>query len=537
MSAHVPPVRAGAGASRRLALAVLCAGQLMVILDGTIVNVALPSIQESLGFSPSGLGWVVNAYLIPFGGLLLLSGRFGDLFGRRRVFTTGLAVFTAASLLCGVAQSPAVLLVSRFAQGVGGAITSSVTLAMVVTLFTEPRERAGAIGVYSFVQSAGGTLGLLLGGVLTQTVGWHWIFFVNVPIGAVAVFMARRTLRAEEGAGRGKSADALGACLVTAALMLAVYTIVEAAGHGFGSPRTLGLGLAALVLLALFVVRQAKAADPLLPPRMFAFRNVSGALGTHTLMISGMFGFQFLAVLYMQKVLGFDAVQTGFGVVPVSLLIGLMSLFLAPRLIARAGHRTVLLGALVLIAGGLALLGRIPADGAYLTDVFPATVPLGTGFGLAMPALAGLAMSGADPGDSGLASGMFNTMQQVGASLGLAVLSTLAASRTSTALADGTARAEALTEGYQLAFRVGSCFVLGALVVAATVLRNPPRPGPAPAARPGTASAARSGTASAVRPGTAPVDRPGTAPAARPGTAPADRPAAARSTETGTTSP
>jgi EmrB/QacA subfamily drug resistance transporter len=497
MSAQAVPARAGTGASRRLALAILCAGQLMVILDGTIVNVALPAVQESLGFSPSNLGWVVNAYLIPFGGLLLLSGRFGDLFGRKRVFTTGLVVFTAASMLCGLAQSSAMLLVSRFVQGVGGAVTSSVSLAMVVTMFTEPKERAKAIGVYSFVQSAGGTLGLLLGGVLTQAISWHWIFFVNVPIGAMAVFMAQRHLRAEEGAGKGKSTDALGAVLITAALMLAVSTIVEAADYGTGSTHTLGFGLTTLVLLAVFVVRQAKAADPLLPPRMFKFRNVSGALGTHTLMISGMFSFQFLAVLYMQKVLGFDEVQTGFGVVPVSLLIGLMSLFLAPRLIARMGPRTVLLGALVLISGGLALLGQISDDGAYFTDVFPATVPLGIGFGLAMPSLAGLAMSGATPQDSGLASGMFNTMQQVGASLGLAVLSTLAASHTNAALGEGTTRADALTEGYQLAFRIGSCFVLGALVVAATVLRNPPKPGAAPAARPVSVQPTETDTASA----------------------------------------
>ncbi|WP_199808380.1 MFS transporter [Streptomyces sp. NRRL S-1022] len=497
MSAQAVAARAGSGVSRWLALAILCAGQLMVILDGTIVNVALPSIQESLGFSPSNLGWVVNAYLIPFGGLLLLSGRFGDLFGRTRVFTTGLVVFTLASLLCGLAQNPAMLLASRFLQGAGGAVTSSVTLAMVVTMFTEPGERAKAIGVYSFVQSAGGTLGLLLGGVLTQTISWHWIFFVNVPIGAVAVFMAQRHLRAEEGAGNGRSTDALGAVLITAALMLAVYTIVEAADYGFGSAHTLGFGLGTLVLLVLFLVRQARAADPLLPPRMFRFRNVSGALGAHTFMISGMFGFQFLAVLYLQKVLGFDQVQTGFGVVPVSLLIGLMSLFLAPRLIAKVGPRPVLLVALALISGGLALLGQISADGAYLTDVFPATVPLGIGFGLAMPSLAGLAMSGATPQDSGLASGMFNTMQQVGASLGLAVLSTLAASHTSTLLGDGTGRADALTEGYRLAFRVGACFVLGALVVAATVLRNPPRPAAAPAPRPAAAQPAQTDTASA----------------------------------------
>ncbi|MFF5442300.1 MFS transporter [Streptomyces achromogenes] len=461
--------------SRRLAPAILCAGQLMVILDGTIVNVALPAIQESLGFSSSALGWVVNAYLIPFGGLLLLSGRLGDLFGRKRVFVAGLVVFTGASLLCGLAQSATVLLVARFVQGAGGAVTSSVTLAMIVTMFTEPGERARAIGVYSFVQSAGGTLGLLLGGVLTRAAGWHWIFFVNVPIGVAAAVLAQRVLASEQGAGRGKGTDALGAVLITSSLMSAVYAVVAAAGHGFGSARTLGSGLAALVLLAAFAVRQARAEHPLLPPRMFRHRAVSGALAAHALMISGMFGFQFLAVLYMQKVLGLDEVETGAGVVPVSLLIGIMSLFLAPRLIGRFGARAVLLAALVLIGAGLGVLGWIRADGAYLADVFPATVPLGAGFGLAMPALAGLAMSGATPQDAGLASGMFNTVQQVGASLGLAVLSALAASHTGALLRDGASRGEALTGGYQLAFRTGAVFVLGALVIAVTVLRTPRR--------------------------------------------------------------
>ncbi|MCP2169715.1 MFS transporter [Goodfellowiella coeruleoviolacea] len=495
MSTQAMPAPAGQ-VSRWLALAILCAGQLMVILDGTIVNVALPSIQESLGFSPSNLGWVVNAYLIPFGGLLLLSGRFGDLFGRKRVFITGLVVFTAASLLCGLAQNAGTLLVARFAQGAGGAVTSSVTLAVVVTMFTEPGKRARAIGVYSFVQSAGGTLGLLLGGVLTQTTSWHWIFFVNVPIGAATAVLAHRHLRAEQGANQGSSVDVLGAALVTAALVLAVYTIVAAADHGFGSVHTLVFGLGALVLLAAFLVRQARAEDPLLPPRMFRFRNVSGALATHTLMISGMFSFQFLAVLYMQRVLGFDEVRTGFGVVPVSLLIGLMSLLFAPRLIARFGGRAVLLGALVLIAGGLGILGQVSVDGTYLSEVFPATVPLGLGFGLAMPALAGLAMSGATPGDSGLASGMFNTMQQVGSSLGLAVLSTLAATRTSALLAGGTAGTDALTGGYRLAFRVGACLVLAALVVAALVLRTARRSAAAPATGPGTAQPAEANTTS-----------------------------------------
>ncbi|GAA2311626.1 DHA2 family efflux MFS transporter permease subunit [Nonomuraea roseoviolacea subsp. roseoviolacea] len=461
-------------------MAGICAGQLIVILDGTIVNVALPSIQQSLGFSASGLGWVVNAYLIPFGGLLLLCGRMGDLLGRKRLFITGLGVFTGASLLCGLAESPAMLLAARFLQGTGGAVASSVTLAMVVTMYADPRARAGALGVYSFVQSAGGTLGLLLGGVLTQTAGWHWIFIVNVPIGVAALALAVRVLRAERGTGLGAGLDVPGAALATAALLLAVYTIVGVSGHGWNSVHTLGCGIGAVALLIAFVVRQAKAADPLLPPRMFKGRDVLGALGTHTLMICGMFGFQFLAVLYMRKVLGLSEVQTGLGVVPVSLLIGLMSLLFAPRLIARFGARVVLLVALALIALGLGILGRISVDGTYVTDILPATFPLGVGFGLAMPSLAGLAMSGAAPSDAGLASGMFNTMQQVGSSLGLAILSTLAASRTGTLLADGATQAGALTGGYRLAFQVGTGFVLAAIAVAALVLRTPRPPADRP---------------------------------------------------------
>ncbi|MFT2019481.1 MFS transporter [Streptomyces sp. 796.1] len=449
----------------------------MVILDGTIVNVALPSIRRSLDLSPAGLGWVINAYLLPFGGLLLLSGRLGDLFGRKRVFVTGLAVFTAASLLCGLAQNAPMLLVARFLQGAGGAVTSSVTLAMVVTMFTEPRERARAIGVYSFVQSAGGALGLLLGGVLAQTVGWHWIFIVNVPIGAAAIALAVRRIAPESGTGRGRSTDAWGAALITLALMLAVYAIVEVPQRGATSARTLGLGAGALALLVAFALRQARAADPLLPPRMFRSRTVTGALGTHVLLISGLFGFQFFAVLYMQQVLGFDEVRTGLGIVPVAVLIGGMSLFLAPRLIGGYGPRAALLVGLALIAVGLGLLGQVSPGGAYASHVLPATLPLGAGFGLAMPALAGLAMAGATPADSGLASGMFNTVQQVGSALGLAVLSTLAISRTDDLLAAGTPEPAALTAGYQLAFRVGACLVIAAFAVAAVALRTVNSPG------------------------------------------------------------
>ncbi|WP_119296118.1 MFS transporter [Streptomyces sp. YIM 130001] len=470
------PVRrtnSSAQTSRWSALAVLCAGQLMVILDGTIVNVALPSIQRDLGFSSSGLAWVVNIYLVPFGGLLLLAGRFGDLIGRKRVFITGLILFTAASLLCGVSQDPAVLLASRFVQGIGGAVTSAVTLGMVVNLFPQPKERAKAIGVYSFVQSAGGSMGLLAGGALTQTVSWHWIFFVNVPIGIVAALLAGRVLASEHGVGLGKGTDVVGALLVTSALMLSVYTIAETTNYGWTSAHTLSFGAAALTLLLAFVARQAKAPQPLLPLRVFRSRNVSGALGIQALMVAGMFSFQFLCVLYLQKVLGFDEIHTGLGIFPVSVAIGALSLGLSPKLIAHFGPRAVLLPGLVLIAAGLAALGRVPAGGSYVVDVLPALLPLGIGFGLAMPSLATLAMSAATPQDSGIASGMFNTMQQIGSAFGLAVLSTLATSHTDALLGDGASTASALTGGYQLAFRIGSGLVAVALLLAATLLRSP----------------------------------------------------------------
>ncbi|MER5746457.1 MFS transporter [Streptomyces sp. NPDC002225] len=467
--------------SRWSALVVLCAGQLMVILDGTIVSVALPSIQHGLGFSPSSLAWVVNAYLVPFGGLLLLAGRLGDLIGRKRVFIAGLGVFTAASLLCGVSQDPATLLASRFVQGIGGAVTSAVTLGMVVTLFPQPRERARAIGVYSFVQSAGGSLGLLVGGALTQTIGWHWIFFVNVPVGAVAVLAAWRVLAPGQGVGLGRGTDVLGALLVTSALMLGVYTIVETADRGWASAHTLSRGAVALALLLAFVVRQARASHPLLPLRVFRSRDVAGAMGIQALMVAGMFSFQFLCVLYLQKVLHFDEMRTGLGIFPVSVAIGALSLALSPRLIARFGPRAVLLPGLALIAAGLAALGRVPVGGSYAVDVLPALLPLGVGFGLAMPALATLAMSAATPQDSGITSGMFNTMQQIGSAFGLAVLSTLANARTDALLSGGTSPVPALTDGYRLAFRVGACLVAVSLLLAATLLRSP-----VPARRPRT---------------------------------------------------
>jgi EmrB/QacA subfamily drug resistance transporter len=458
--------------TRWQALVVLCAGMLMIILDGTIVNVALPAIQEDLGFSQSSLAWVVNAYLIAFGGLLLLAGRLGDLIGRKRVFMSGLALFTAASLLCGLSGSQETLIGARFLQGVGGALGSSVILGMIVTMFPEPREQAKAIGVFSFVASAGASIGLLLGGVLTQGISWNWIFFVNVPIGIVVAVLAARLVASERGIGLREGADVGGAVLVTAALMLGVYTIVEAVDYGWGSLHTLGLGAVSLLLLGAFVARQATAAKPLLPLRLFASRNVSGANVIQFLMVAGMFGMFFSGVLFMQRVLGYDAVQTGFAFLPVSLGIGVLSLGFSANLTMRYGARPVLLVGLALIVPALALLTRAPMDAGYFVDLLPSMVLLGVGAGLVFPALTTLAMSGATPSDAGLASGLLNTTLQVGGAVGLSVLATLATSRTDSLLADGEGTVSALTGGYHLAFGVAAGILVAAIVVAATVLQG-----------------------------------------------------------------
>ena len=459
--------------NRWAALYVLCAGMLMIILDGTIVNVALPSIQEDLGFSQSSLAWVVNAYLIALGGLLLLAGRVGDLLGRRRVYLAGIGLFTAASLLCGVSGSQEMLIGARFVQGAGGAMASAVVLGMIVTMFPEPREQAKAIGIYAFVASAGASIGLLAGGVLTQGINWHWIFFVNVPIGFVAAGLAVRLVADDRGIGLGRGADALGAVLVTAALMLGVYTIVEVPGNGWGSAHTLGFGALSLVLLAAFVARQATAANPLLPLRIFRSRNVTGANVTQFLMVAGMFGMFFSGVLLMQRVLGYDAIETGLAFLPVSLGIGLLSLGFSARLNLRYGERAVLLPGLALIVAGLAWLTRVPVDAGYAVDLMPAMVLLGVGAGLSFPALSTLAMSGATASDAGLASGLLNTTVQVGGAVGLAVLATLSTEHTAGRLADGESTASALTSGYQLAFTVAAVLLVAAVVVAAAVLRPP----------------------------------------------------------------
>jgi EmrB/QacA subfamily drug resistance transporter len=458
--------------NRWIALYVLCAGMLMIVLDVTVVNVALPSIKDDLGFSQSSLAWVVNAYLIAFGGLLLLAGRFGDILGRKSVFMAGLIVFTVASLVCGLAQSQGVLVVARFVQGVGGAMTSAVILGMIVTMFPEPRDRAKAIGVYGFVASAGGSIGLLAGGVLTQSINWHWIFFVNVPIAIVTAVLAMRLLDRDKGIGFGDGADVAGAVLITSSLMLGVYTIVKpAADYGWASGRTLVFGAVSLALLVLFLVREATARNPLIPLRIFRSRNVSGANVIQALLVAGMFGMFFMGALYLEQVLGYDPLQIGLAFLPATIVMGILSLRYSERLIMRFGARTTLLPGMVLVAAGLALFTQAPVDGSYVRNVLPVMLLLGFGVGASFPALMTLAMSGATNEDAGLASGLVNTTAQVGGALGLAVLATLSATRSDNLIDGGQATASALTSGYHLAFLIGAGLVLAALVVALTVLQ------------------------------------------------------------------
>jgi EmrB/QacA subfamily drug resistance transporter len=458
--------------NRWIALYVLCVGVLMIVLDATVVNVALPSIQTDLGFSQSSLAWVVNAYLIAFGSLLLLAGRLGDLIGRRTVFLAGLVVFTGASLTCGLAQSQGMLVAARFVQGVGGAMTSAVVLGMIVTMFPQPGEQAKAIGVYGFVASAGGSVGLLAGGVLTQAINWHWIFFVNVPIGIATGVVALRLLARDEGIGFGAGADVLGAALITSSLMLGVYTIVKpAAEDGWGAGRTLELAAASLALLLAFVLRQARARNPLIPLRIFRSRNVSGANVVQMLMVAGMFGMFFLGALYLQRVLGYDALEIGLAFLPATVVMGILSLRYSERLIMRFGARTMLFPGLILLAAGLLLFARVPVHGDYLTDVLPAMLLFGFGIGSSFPALMTLAMSGATPEDAGLASGLVNTSAQVGGALGLAVLATLSATRTSHLLAGGASTAAALVGGYHLAFVIGAALMALAFVIVVSVIR------------------------------------------------------------------
>jgi EmrB/QacA subfamily drug resistance transporter len=462
--------------SRWIALYVLCVGMLMIVLDVTIVNVALPSIQDDLHFSTSSLAWVVNAYLIAFGGLLLLAGRVGDLVGRRNVFIAGLALFTAASALCGLSQSQGMLIGARFLQGIGGAMTSAVILGMIVTMFPEPREQAKAIGVYAFVASAGGSVGLLAGGVLTQSINWHWIFFVNIPIGIATALFGLRVLARDKGIGCRQGADVPGALLITVALMLGVYTIVKpAAEDGWGASTTLLLGAVSILLIAAFVVRQARAKLPLMPLRIFRSRNITGANLIQVLSVAGMFGMFFLGSLYLERVLHYDALEIGLSFLPVTVVMGTLSIRYTEKLVTRFGARTLIFPGMSAIALALVLFAQSPVDGSYVADVMPPMILLGAGAGLAFPALMTLAMSGATPQDAGLVSGLINTTAQVGGALGLAVLATLSTSRSDDLVKQGKSTAAALTGGYHLAFWIAAGLVVAAIVVAATVLKPEPK--------------------------------------------------------------
>ena len=458
--------------TRWLSLLILCTGFLLIVVDMTIVNVALPSIQRDLGYSQSGLAWVINAYLIAFGGFLLLAGRLGDLFGRKRVFLIGLGIFTAASLLCGLSFDSSMLIVARFIQGIGGAVSSAVILAMIVTLFPRPDEQAKAFGVFSFVASAGAAIGLLAGGLITQAVSWHWIFFVNLPIGAVTALVAARLLPTDRGIGIGKGADVLGAVLVTVSLMLGVYTIVESSDYGLGSLRTLGLGALSLALLGAFVARQALASNPILPLRLFASRKLTASNIVQALMSSAFLGFFFMASLDLQRVLGYGPMEIGLAFLPVAVVMGLFSVRFSAMLINRFGPLRVLVSGQVVIAIALAWLGLGPASADYSVNLLVPLALLGLGGGLSFPSLTIIAMSDAKPSDAGLASGLLNTTGQVGGALGLAILATLAGARTLSLVNDGVGSAAALAGGYHLAWLVGAGTVIITLALTISALRE-----------------------------------------------------------------
>jgi len=458
--------------TRWLALIVLCMGDLMIVLDTTIVNVALPSIREDLGFSETSLAWVVNAYLLTFGGFLLLGGRLGDLFGHRKLFLIGLTLFTAASLACGLAQSQESLIAARAVQGLGGAVVAVVALSLVVTMFTEPRELAKAMGVISFVAAGGGSIGVLLGGVLTDLLDWHWIFLVNIPIG-IAVFAASlRLLPAGEVASGERRMDVAGAVTVTVGLMIAVYAIVNGNDQGWTSGRTLGLLGIAAALIALFLAIEMRSRAPLMPLGMFRLRNIATANIVGVLWAAGLFAWFFLSALYMQLVLGYSPLEVGLAFLPANLIMATFSVALSAKLVTRFGIKLPLSGGLGVAAVGLLLFARAPVDGDYVVDVLPAMILLGCGAGVAFNPLLLAAMSDVEPQDAGLASGLVNTAFMMGGALGLAVLASLAASRTDSLAAGGDGPLAALTGGYHVAFVVGAGFAAAAAVVAAIRFRT-----------------------------------------------------------------
>lgn len=458
------PAKIAVDRSRWIALLVLCLSDLMIMLDATIVNVALPSIRHDLGFSQSGLAWVVNGYLIPFGGLLLLAGRLGDLVGKRRVYLTGLVLFTGASMLCASAQNQPMLISARFVQGVGGALTSAVILGMIAALFPDPEAQGKAIGVYGFITSVGGSVGLVLGGALT-TANWHWIFLINAPVGLLALWLSMRHVAKQPGTGLPRGADAAGGVLLTCGLMLGVFAILDVGNEGWLSSSTLGTAAMAVVLVVAFVVRQSQAANPLLPFRLFRSRSVNLANVVQLLMVTGMFGVFYFGAQYLQEVIGLNPLEVGLSFLPAALTMAVTALVLSEPCIRRFGAGTVLLSGLCSIELCLLLLAHVPANGTYAANVLPALVLFGLGGGLSFPALMGMAMSNVPESDSGVASGLLGTTYQVGGATGLAVLTSVAAARTA-----GRQTPEALTAGFRTSYAVAAIVVAAAILISATAI-------------------------------------------------------------------
>jgi len=456
---------------RWLALIVLCIGDLMIVLDATIVNVALPSIRGDLGFSEASLAWVVNAYLLTFGGFMLLAGRLGDLFGHRRIFLLGIGLFTLASLACGLSGSQGSLVTARAVQGLGGAIVAAVALSLIMTLFTEPAERAKAMGVFGFIVSGGGTAGVLLGGVLTDVLDWHWIFLVNLPIGVLVYALCFVLLPGGRGAGERQGLDVAGAVTVTTSLLLAVYAIVNANDDGWTAAQTLGLLTAAVVLLAIFIAIEARARAPLVPLGLFRLPNVRSANILAVLVAGAMFGWFFMSALYLQRILGYSPLEVGLAYLPATILMGAFSLGLSAKVVMRFGVRTPLMVGFSLFTLGLLLFSRAPVDGQFAVDMLPGMLLLALGAGLSFNPLLLAAMSDVGPTESGLASGIVNTTQMMGGSLGLAVLASLAASRTDTLLASGDGAVKALNGGYHAAFLLAAGFALTGAALASVLIR------------------------------------------------------------------
>ena len=459
--------------NRWLAFMVLCLGSFMIVLDTTIVNVALPSIREDLGFSEASLAWVVNAYMLFFGGFLLLGGRLGDLYGHRRLFAIGIAVFTAASLAAGISSSQAILIVARAAQGLGGAIVSAAGLSLMMSLFIEPAERAKAMGIVGFISAGGGSVGVLLGGILTSFFGWHAVFMVNIPVGIAVYALAFRYVPASRPAALGTRLDVAGAVTVTASLMLAVYAIVNGNEAGWTSTQTLGLLAAAVVLLGSFLAIESRVSDPLMPLDLFRRRNLATANVMGVLWAAAMFAWFFLSALYLQLVLHYEPLQVGLAFLPGNLVMAVFSVGISAKLVMRYGLRAPLATGLGLAGLGLLLLVRAPIDGSYFVDVFPSMVLLGVGAGIAFNPMIIVAMTDVEPERSGLASGLVNTSFMMGGALGLAVLASIAAARTGSALAAGVPQIAALNDGYHAAFAIGAAFALGAALLGYKVLRIP----------------------------------------------------------------